>query len=143
MATACIGVAAFEMQMPWPEMEHWGYSLPVSWNMDREEVVVMSGEIRMLTEDSFHAQIATGTTLVDFYADWCGPCRMLAPVLEQVAKDVSGKATVAKLDVDKAQTVASTYQVTSIPTLILFRDGKEVNRLVGMRDAESIKEILP
>lgn len=103
----------------------------------------MSGEnIKKLSQDSFNEGIKNGVTLVDFYADWCGPCRMLAPVLEKVAKDVSGKASIAKLDIDHAQQIASSFQITSVPTLILFKDGKEVGRLVGLRDADTVKEFV-
>jgi len=101
-----------------------------------------SEDIKKLTEDTFTKDVASGVTLVDFYADWCGPCRMLTPVLEKVAKDVKGKAVVGKLDIDHAQKVSSTYQVTSVPTLILFNNGKEVGRLVGLRDADAIKEFI-
>lgn len=103
-----------------------------------------STQIVMLNEESFKEAVAKGKTLVDFYADWCGPCRMLAPVLETVASDqeVSKNATVAKIDIDAAQGVASTYNVTSIPTLILFQDGKELRRLVGLRDANAIKHFI-
>lgn len=101
-----------------------------------------SEDIKKLTEDSFNKDISSGVTLVDFYADWCGPCRMLTPVLEKVAKDVKGKAVVGKLDIDHAQKVSSTFQVTSVPTLILFKNGKEVGRLVGLRDADAIKEFI-
>lgn len=80
--------------------------------------------------------------LVDFYADWCGPCRMLTPVLEKVAQEVKGQARIAKIDVDAAQRIASTYQVTSIPTLILLNNGKEAGRIVGVRDAETIKQFI-
>ncbi len=103
----------------------------------------MSGDdIKKLSEDTFDKDVASGVTLVDFYADWCGPCRMLAPVLEKVASELKGKATVAKLDIDHAQRVASSFQVTSVPTMILFKNGKEVGRLVGLRDADSIKEFI-
>ena len=103
----------------------------------------MSGDdIKRLSEDTFDKDVASGVTLVDFYADWCGPCRMLAPVLEKVASELKGKATVAKLDIDHAQRVASSFQVTSVPTMILFKNGKEVGRLVGLRDADSIKEFI-
>ena len=101
-----------------------------------------SENIKKFTEDTFAKDISSGVNLVDFYADWCGPCRMLTPVLEQVASDLKGKATVAKLDIDHAQKVASTYQVTSVPTLILFKNGKEAGRLVGLRDAEAIKDFI-
>ena len=102
----------------------------------------MSDHFTYLEEDNFEAGVASGTTLVDFYADWCGPCRMLTPVLEEVAKELDGQATVAKIDIDKAQKTASSFQVTSIPTLILFKDGKEVGRLVGLRDKDTIKDFV-
>ncbi len=95
--------------------------------------------IQHFTDDSFGKEIAKGVTLVDFYADWCGPCRMLAPVLEQVAKDVKGKAIVGKINIDKERNTAEFFQITSVPTMILFKDGKEVNRLVGLRNAEALK----
>jgi thioredoxin 1 len=101
-----------------------------------------SEDIRKLTEDGFEKGVEKGVTLVDFYADWCGPCRMLTPVLEKVAAEVKGQATVAKLDIDHAQRIASQFQVTSVPTLILFNDGKEVGRLVGLRDAAAVKEFV-
>ncbi|MFS8564455.1 MAG: thioredoxin [Rhabdochlamydiaceae bacterium] len=102
----------------------------------------MSGQIKKLTEDGFEKEIAKGVFLVDFYADWCGPCRMLAPVLEKVAGEVEGQATVAKLDIDHAQRIASSFQVTSVPTMILFKDGKEAGRLVGLRDFETVKDFV-
>ncbi|MCP5492411.1 MAG: thioredoxin [Chlamydiales bacterium] len=94
------------------------------------------------TDENFEDKIKQGVTLIDFYADWCGPCRMLTPVLEEVASEMQGKANFAKLDIDQNQKVAGQYQVTSVPTLILFKDGKEVNRLVGLRDAEAIKHFV-
>lgn len=97
---------------------------------------------KLLTEENFKNGVGSGLTLVDFYADWCGPCRMLTPVLQEVAKDVAGHATIAKIDIDQAQNTATSYQVTSIPTLILFKDGREIGRLVGLRDRETIKEFI-
>ena len=98
--------------------------------------------MKQLTDGNFNEEIKKGVTLVDFHASWCGPCRMLAPVLEQVAKDVQGKAVVAKIDIDSEQKTASHFQVTSVPTMILFKDGKEVNRLVGLRNAEAVKQFI-
>ena len=95
-----------------------------------------------LTEDNFKQETAQGTILVDFYADWCGPCRMLTPILERVAKDVQGKAKIGKLDIDASQNVTATFQVTSVPTIILFKNGKEAGRLVGLRDADAIKNFI-
>ncbi len=102
----------------------------------------MSDLISYLDENSFDKNVATGVTLVDFYADWCGPCRMLSPVLEDVAKELKGKAKIAKLDIDNSQKIAAHYQVMSVPTMILFKDGKEVNRLIGLRDAEGVKKFI-
>jgi thioredoxin 1 len=99
-------------------------------------------EIKLLAEDTFNKEIQNGVVLVDFYADWCGPCRMMTPVLEKVAKEVKGQARVGKLDIDKAQNIASQFQVTSIPTLILYKEGKEVGRLVGLRDATAVKNFI-
>jgi thioredoxin 1 len=102
----------------------------------------MSNYIKKITEDGFDKEIEKGTTLVDFYADWCGPCRMMTPVLEKVAQEVQAQAKITKLDIDHAQRVVSSYQITSVPTLILFKDGKEMGRLVGLRDAETIKDFI-
>lgn len=99
-------------------------------------------QIKYLAESSFHQDIKTGLVLVDFYADWCGPCRAMTPVLDKVAEDFQGRAVIAKLNIDEAQSIAAQYQVTSIPTLILYRNGKEVGRLVGLRDAAAIKQFL-
>jgi thioredoxin 1 len=101
-----------------------------------------AADIKHLSEDTFTQDIQNGVTLVDFYADWCGPCKMMAPVLEKVAQEVKGKAVIGKLDIDSAQKIAAQFQITSIPTLILYKDGKEVGRLVGLRDAEAVKEFI-
>lgn len=102
----------------------------------------MVGTIAYLDDQTFDQTIRTGVILIDFYADWCGPCRMLTPVLEQVAQELKGKVLIGKLDIDKNQKVASTYQVTSVPTMILFKNGKEVGRLVGLRDGAGIKQFI-
>ena len=97
-------------------------------------------DIAMLDDSSFEEVIKSGVTLVDFFAEWCGPCRMLAPVLAEVSEELSGKVKFGKLDIDKSHGTAKTYHVTSVPTLILFKDGEEVNRLVGLRDAAAVKD---
>ena len=98
--------------------------------------------MKHLTDANFTKEVEKGVTLVDFHANWCGPCRMLAPVLEQVAKDVQGKATIAKVDIDSEQKTASQFRITSVPTMILFKNGQEVNRIVGLRDAEALKKFI-
>ena len=98
--------------------------------------------IQHLNEENFQKEIAKGIVLVDFYADWCGPCRMLAPVLVQVAKDMQGKASVAKLNIEEAESVTQQMGITSVPTLILFKDGKIFKRTSGLRDADYLKELI-
>jgi len=98
--------------------------------------------IKVLTNSSFTKDVQKGVTLVDFHANWCGPCRMLAPVLEEVAKQIHGKASIAKIDIDTEQDIANQFQITSVPTMVLFKDGKEVNRIVGLRNADAIKDFI-
>jgi thioredoxin 1 len=98
--------------------------------------------IKVLTDSSFEKDIQKGVVLVDFHANWCGPCRMLAPVLEEVAKTVHGKASIGKVDIDTEEKIATDFQITSVPTMILFKDGKEVNRIVGLREAKAIADFI-
>ncbi len=102
----------------------------------------MSEAIKLLDDHNFQNGIQTGVTLVDFYANWCGPCRMIAPIMEELAKEYAGRATIAKIDVDQAQDVASKLNVTSIPTVILFLDGQEVKRVIGVRDKATFITLL-
>ena len=101
-----------------------------------------SDVIKHFTDDNFFKEIEKGVVLVDFHAVWCGPCRMIAPILEEIATQYSGKIVIGKVDIDTEQKTAAHYEVTSVPTLILFKDGKEVNRLIGLRDSQSIKEFI-
>ena len=94
-----------------------------------------------LDDSNFEAEIKEGITLVDFYADWCGPCKMIAPFVEQVAQEVSG-AKVAKVDVDKAQATAQKFNVMSIPTLIVFKDGEVIDQKMGFMTKEQIEALI-
>ncbi|NLW17811.1 MAG: thioredoxin [Firmicutes bacterium] len=83
---------------------------------------------------------ATRPILVDFWATWCGPCRMVSPILEELAQEWADKLTIAKLDVDAEPAIAAKYQIMSIPTMILFKDGQEVTRLMGAMPKAAIKQ---
>ena len=93
-------------------------------------------QVTELSDSQFEAAIANGVTLVDFWAPWCMPCQMQGPILEEVARDVDGQSKIAKLNVDEAQNIAVQFGVQSIPTLILFKDGSEVRRFVGVQSGE-------
>ena len=95
-----------------------------------------------LTEGAFDKAIAQGVALVDFWATWCGPCKMLAPTIEELGGKYEGKATVAKVDVDAEPGLAGRYGVMSIPTVILFKDGVEVDRKVGFMPLDAYTEAL-
>ena len=85
---------------------------------------------------------AGGVLVVDFWAVWCGPCRMLAPIFEQVAESLGGEATLGKLNIDDNMPVAQKYSVMSIPTIIVFKGGKEVERIVGLRQKNQLIDII-
>lgn len=102
----------------------------------------MSGNIVYLDDKNFKDSIAKGVTLVDFYATWCGPCRMITPVIEELSVELKDKARIAKLDIDQAQEVTSSLEITSVPTLILFKDGKEVKRVVGVKDLDYLRQLV-
>lgn len=84
-----------------------------------------------LTSENFDSTVSSGVTLVDFWAEWCAPCRMIAPMIDQLASEYRGKATVGKVDVDNEQDLAMRFDISSIPALIVFKDGKVANRFLG------------
>ncbi|HEH2603267.1 TPA: thioredoxin [Staphylococcus aureus] len=95
-----------------------------------------------VTDADFDSKVESGVQLVDFWATWCGPCKMIAPVLEELAADYEGKADILKLDVDKNPSTAAKYEVMSIPTLIVFKDGQPVDKVVGFQPKENLAEVL-
>ena len=95
-----------------------------------------------LTDSNFNDEIASGLTLVDFWAPWCGPCRIIAPVIEELAGQYEGKVKIAKLNVDENPVTQGQYSVMSIPTLILFKDGQPVEGVVGAQPKRAFEALL-
>ena len=91
------------------------------------------GNAVAVTDQSFQTEVLNSTTpvLVDFWAEWCGPCRAIAPMVEELAAEFQGKLKVVKIDVDESTDVAARYRIQSIPTLMVFKDGEEVERVIG------------
>jgi len=101
--------------------------------MKNAPMVADSAKIKVLTDKNFNQQIKKGVMLVDFWAAWCGPCKMMAPILNDLSEELDGNNSIGKLNVEQYQSVSATYQVRGIPTMILFKDGKEINRFVGIK----------
>lgn len=97
-----------------------------------------------LTNQNFESEVIKSNkpVLVDFWAPWCGPCRMIAPIVAEIAENYKDKVTVGKVNIDEQMDLASKYQIFSIPTLLLFKNGEVSNTLVGLRSKEEIEEIL-
>lgn len=98
--------------------------------------------ITHLDEYNFTKETATGTVLVDFYADWCGPCTMMQPILDQFDAEAGGRVRVAKVDTEKAPSLAARWRVQAIPLLLFLKDGEEVQRLVGVHTVQQLMESL-
>ena len=98
--------------------------------------------IRSLTDSEFAAAIATGATLVDFWAPWCGPCKAIAPVLDELAGEYEGRVAIAKVNVDEQPATAEAFGILSIPTMILFKDGKPAGKIVGALPKVKLREFV-
>ena len=101
-------------------------------------------DLLQLTAADFDATIANGVVLVDFWATWCGPCKMQLPILEKIAPDYAGRATIAKLNIEDAanKDIAVKFGIRSIPTLLLFKDGKLLQTLVGLQNEPLLRQTL-
>jgi len=101
----------------------------------------MSKETELKSEN-FDSVVSQGVTLVDFWAEWCGPCKMMHPVLEEIATEYDGKVTVGKVNVDNESDLAVKYNVSSIPTLLLMKDGEVQNQFVGVTSKDDLKKAI-
>ena len=97
--------------------------------------------VKVMNENEFKEVIKEGTVLVDCFATWCGPCRMLSPIVDQVSEELKD-VNFYKLDVDDAENVSNEYGIMSIPTLLVFKDGELVNKSVGLVNADALKELV-
>ena len=102
----------------------------------------MSANTKAVSDQTFSQDVlkAEGPVLVDFWAEWCGPCKMIGPALEELAGEFAGKLTVAKVNIDDNPMTPNTYGVRGIPTLIMFKDGKPVDTIVGARPKSALKQ---
>jgi len=98
----------------------------------------------IITQNNFKAEVLKSDkpVLVDFFATWCGPCQMLMPIMQELAEEYEGKIKVATLDIDQSQELAQQYQISSVPTLVIFHNGNEVERMLGLQPKEALKEKL-
>ena len=98
--------------------------------------------VKILNESNFTAETAKGIVLVDFWATWCPPCRQMAPIVEELSGELKGKVKFGKVDVDSNKNLAARYQIRSIPTFILFKNGKKVDQIVGAVEKQDLKDFI-
>ena len=102
-----------------------------------------SDKVKTFTDTNFDTETKTGVVLVDFWAEWCGPCRRIAPIVEELATDYEGKATIGKMNVDENPNIpTSRFQVRGIPTLVVLKNGELVDTIVGLAPKEDIKKLI-
>lgn len=101
-------------------------------------------EVIKLNNENFNKEVKESSKLVliDFYADWCGPCKMMSPIIDEIANEVDDRVKICKLNVDESQNIAIEYNVMSIPTLIIFKNGVMINNIVGLRQKQEILNIV-
>lgn len=94
--------------------------------------------VEHLTENNFEEKIASGVVLVDFFATWCGPCKMLGPVIEEIGAESDGSFAVYKLDIDEAEDIVMDFGIMSVPTVVIFKNGSEFDRMIGVQPKAAI-----
>ncbi len=115
----------------------------IAWSyqkMKKAPPVADHPNVKNLTQNNFKQLTSGGLVLVDFWAAWCGPCKMVAPILNEIAEEQQGKVRIGKVNVDNQQALAAKFKVRNIPTLILFKNGKEVKRFVGVKPKKVLME---
>lgn len=98
--------------------------------------------MKIVDSNEFRSEIESGITVVDFFATWCGPCKMLAPVLEGLSSEMEGKSKFIKVDIDQSSELANEFQISSVPTMVIFKDGQKVEQLVGFLPKEKIQQTI-
>jgi thioredoxin 1 len=118
-------------------------AVDIAWISQLQGAAEMAN-VKELSDQDFQSEVlqATGPVLIDFWAPWCGPCRMIAPLVEELAKENADSLKVAKVNIDDSPQTAATYGVSSIPTLVLFKNGEEVARFVGVQPKRRLQEAI-
>lgn len=98
--------------------------------------------VEHLTDNTFAQAVAQGVTLVDFFATWCGPCKMLGPTIEEIGAECDGSFKVCKVDIDECEDTAMDFGIMSVPTLVVFKDGAEVSRMIGVQPKTAILDAI-
>lgn len=104
--------------------------------------LMVNANVLTVTNKNFDQIISSGVVVVDFWANWCGPCRMLSPIVDQLAEQFAGRITVGKVDVDRESELASRFRIMSVPSLLFFQDGKLVETSVGVKNLEELSSIV-
>ena len=117
-------------------------AITFSTKADDNDKIKKESNTFTFTDENFNANIKEGVVLIDFWAVWCGPCRRQAPIIEDVANVYKNEAIIGKLNVDQNKNISSQFQIRSIPTIIIFKDGTPVERLVGLQSAEKIVSLI-